>query len=276
MSASFTDLPPLTVACLAVGTRAPDERANERHPRHRGGEEAGPAAPPDRDRENALKAEIRRLRAEIDAAPVASPMRCRRRAWASSKPHAPAYRDDDTVPEWTTPATLCGFRLDEEVTIARARSGRRAPFGRVPVHERALRHDPPSVSALGRVRGRPAATAHRSRHRPGPRLSLGEWDSRLVIQRHPPGHDRSRLRRGAADRLHARRRRRTRRHAPTPRRSVSACSGNGSEPRMNGSGCGPSSFAAHAWPSSTPPVPGKKRSTSRDSSARRRRFGQAC
>jgi hypothetical protein len=71
-----------------------------------------------RDRENALKAEIRRLRAEIDAAPVASPDALQAPRVGVQQADAPAYRDDDTVPEWTTPATLCGFRLDEEVTIA--------------------------------------------------------------------------------------------------------------------------------------------------------------
>ena len=69
-----------------------------------------------REREQALKAEIRRLQAELAAAPAA-PADAPRAAEAAPLPPEPVYGDDDLVPEWTTPATLCGFRLDEEVTV---------------------------------------------------------------------------------------------------------------------------------------------------------------
>jgi hypothetical protein len=73
-----------------------------------------------REREQALKAEIRRLAAELAAAPAARPDTAPAAA-APVQPVEPVYGDDDLVPEWTTPATLCGFRLDEEVTVGSER-----------------------------------------------------------------------------------------------------------------------------------------------------------
>jgi hypothetical protein len=73
-----------------------------------------------REREQALKAEIRRLQAELAAAPAAH-ADTPHAAAAAPLPPEPVYGDDDLVPEWTTPSMLCGFRLDEEVTVGSER-----------------------------------------------------------------------------------------------------------------------------------------------------------
>jgi len=60
----------------------------------------------------ALRDEIKRLKAQLACAPAAAPGQA-----AAAPAAAPVYTDEDLVPEWTTPAELCGFRLDEEVTV---------------------------------------------------------------------------------------------------------------------------------------------------------------
>lgn len=57
-----------------------------------------------------LEAEILALKAQLAEAPAA-------RETAPATTEEPVYQDTDDVPQWVTPSEMCGFRLDEAVTV---------------------------------------------------------------------------------------------------------------------------------------------------------------